>query len=82
MRKRDIFVTKNKDVQQRRVEKFYFDYRTEWMSRRMSIYACCSRNNVPCKILDRWIKGIYKRVVSVEVLVSDTYKEYLPALTR
>ena len=49
------------------LEKFYFDYRTEWMPRGMSIQAYCSRNNVPYKILDRRIKGIYKRVVPVEV---------------
>ena len=49
------------------LEKFYFDYQTEWMPRGMSIQAYCSRNNVPYKILDRWIKGIYKRVVPVEV---------------
>ena len=55
------------------LEKFYFDYRTEWMPRGMSIYAYCSRNNVPYKILDRWIKGIPKRVVPVEVLGLDTY---------
>ena len=83
MRNRDIFVSKKtKMYSSEDLEKFYFDYQTEWMPRGMSIYAYCSRNNVPYKILDRWIKGIYKRVVSVEVLVSDTYKEYLPALTR
>ena len=33
----------------------------------MSIQAYCSRNNVPYKVLDRWIKDIYKRVVPVQI---------------
>ena len=49
------------------LEKFYFDYQTEWMPRRMSIQAYCSRNNVPYKVLDKWIRDIYKRVVPVQV---------------
>lgn len=49
------------------LEKFYFDYQTEWMPRGMSIQAYCSRNNVPYKVLDRWIRDIYKRVVPVQV---------------
>ena len=49
------------------LEKFYFDYQTEWMPRGMSIQAYCSRNNIPYKVLDKWIKDIYKRVVPVQV---------------
>ena len=49
------------------LEKFYFEYQSEWMPRGMSIQACCSWNNVPYKILDRWIRDIHKRVVPVEV---------------
>ena len=49
------------------LEKFYFDYQTEWMPRGMSIQAYCSRNNVPYRVLDRWIRDIYKRVVPVQV---------------
>ena len=68
MRKRDIFVSKKtKMYSSEELEKFYFDYQTEWMPRGMSIQAYCSRNNVPYKLLDRWIKGIYKRVVPVKV---------------
>ena len=33
----------------------------------MSIQAYCSRNNVPYKVLDKWIRDIYKRVVLVQV---------------
>ena len=33
----------------------------------MSIQAYCSRNNVPYKVLDRWIRDIYKRVVPVQI---------------
>ena len=33
----------------------------------MSIQAYCSRNNVPYKILEKWIRDIYKRVVPVQV---------------
>lgn len=49
------------------LERFYFDYQTEWMPRGMSIQAYCSRNNVPDRVLDRWIKDIYKKVVPVQV---------------
>ena len=49
------------------LEKFYFDYQTEWMPRGMLIQAYCSRNNVPYKVLDKWIRDIYKRVVPVQV---------------
>ena len=50
------------------LEKFYFDYQTEWMPRGMSIQAYCSRNNVPYKVLDRWIRDIYKKVVPVQII--------------
>ena len=49
------------------LEEFYFDYQTEWIPRGMSIQAYCSRNNVPYKVLDKWIRDIYKRVVPVQV---------------
>lgn len=49
------------------LERFYFDYQTEWMPRGMSIQAYCSRNNVPYKVLDRWVRDIYKRVVPVQI---------------
>ena len=49
------------------LEKFNFHYHTEWMPRGMSIQAYCSRNNVPYKVLDKWIRDIYKRVVPVHV---------------
>lgn len=28
----------------------------------------CSRNNVPYKVLDRWIRDIYKKVVPVQII--------------
>ena len=46
--------------------KFYFNYLTEWMLRGMSIQTYCLRNNVPYKLLDRWNRYIYKRVVLVK----------------
>lgn len=49
------------------LEKFYFDYQTEWMPRGMSILSYCSRNNVSYKLLNRWIRDICKRVVPVQV---------------
>lgn len=49
------------------LERFYFDYQIEWMPRGMSIQAYCSRNNVPYKVLDKWIRDIYKRVVPVQI---------------
>ena len=56
------------------LEKFYFDYHTEWMPRGMSAQAYCSRNNLPDKVLDKWIRDIYKRVVPVQV--TGTPKEF------
>ena len=50
------------------LEKFYFDYQTEWMPRGRSIQAYCSRNNVPYKVLDGWIRDIYKKVVPVQII--------------
>lgn len=55
------------------LEKFYFDYQTEWMPRGMSIQAYCSRNNVPYKVLDKWIRDIYKKVIPVEVTGTPDY---------
>lgn len=37
------------------------------MPRGMSIQAYCSKNNMPYRILDKWIRDIYKRVVPVQV---------------
>ena len=33
----------------------------------MSIQAYCLRNNVPYKVLEKWIRDIYKRVVPVQI---------------
>lgn len=41
------------------LEKFYFDYQTEWMPRGMSIQAYCSRNNVPYKVFADMISELY-----------------------
>lgn len=49
------------------LEKFHFDSQTEGMARGMSIHVYCSRNNVHDKVLDRWNKDIYKRVVPVKI---------------
>ena len=49
------------------LERFYFDYQTEWMPRGMSIQAYCSKNDVPYKVMDRWIRDIHSKVVPVEV---------------
>ena len=60
------------------LEKFYFDYQTQWMPREMSIQAYCSRNNVPYKVLDKWIRDIYKKVVPVEVTGASEYEDRTP----
>ena len=60
------------------LEKFYFDYQTQWMPRGMSIQAYCSRNNVPYKVLDKWIRDIYKKVVPVEVTGTPEYEDRTP----
>ena len=65
------------------LEKFYFDYRTEWIPRGMTIQAYCSRNNVPYKLLERWIRGIYKRDVPAEVTgIPERPKEESPQQTE
>lgn len=60
------------------LEKFYFDYQTQWLPRGMSIQAYCSRNNVPYKVLDKWIRDIYKKVVPIEVTGAPEYEERNP----
>ena len=50
------------------LERFDFGYQTEWMPRGMSIQAYYSINNVPYKVLDRWIRDIYKWAVPVQVI--------------
>lgn len=49
------------------LERFYFEYQTEWMPRGMSIQAYCSRNNVPYKVLDGFIRQLSKKVVEVQI---------------
>lgn len=49
------------------LEKFYFDYQTEWMPLGISIPTYCSRNNVPYKVLDKWNRDIYQRVIPVQI---------------
>lgn len=60
------------------LEKFYFDYQTQWLPRGMSIQAYCSRNNVPYKVLNKWIRNIYKKVVPVEVTGIPEYEDRPP----
>lgn len=49
------------------LERFYFEYQTEWMPRGMSIPVYCSRNNVPYKVLDEFIRQLSRKVVEVQI---------------
>ena len=49
------------------LDRFYFDYQTEWIPRGMSIQAYCLRNNLLYEVLDKWIWDIYKRIVPVPI---------------
>lgn len=49
------------------LERFYFEYQTEWMPRGMSIQAYCSRNDVPYKVLNGYIRQLSKKVVEVQI---------------
>ena len=43
------------------------DYQSEWVPRGMTLRAYCTRNNVPLKVMENFIKGIHKRIVEVDV---------------
>lgn len=49
------------------LERLYFEYQTEWMPRGMSIQSFCSRNNIPHKVLDGFIRQISRKVVEIQV---------------
>ena len=44
------------------------DYQSEWVPRGMTLRAYCTRNNVPLKVMENFIKGIHKRIVEVDVI--------------
>lgn len=47
------------------LERFYFEYQSEWMPCEISIQAYCSKNNVPYKIMDRLVPGISSSALSM-----------------
>ena len=49
------------------MERLYLEYQSEWLPCGMSIQAYCSKNNVPFKVMDQFIRQIYKKVVEVRV---------------
>lgn len=49
------------------LERFYLDYQSEWVPRGMTLQAYCSRNNVPFKVMDKFVKDIRKRIYEVKV---------------
>lgn len=57
------------------LERLYLDYQSEWVPRGMTIRAYCTRNNVPIKVMDNFIKGIHKRIVEVDVIGKPTAEE-------
>ena len=50
------------------LERLYLDYQSEWVPRGMTLRAYCTRNNVPLKVMENFIKGIHKRIVEVDVI--------------
>lgn len=49
------------------LERFYFEYQTEWMPRGMSIQVFCSRNNILHKALDGFIRQLSRKVVELQI---------------
>ena len=49
------------------LERFYVEYESEWVPRGMTLQAYCSRNNVPYRVLDKYVKDIRKKVYEVRI---------------
>lgn len=49
------------------LERFYVEYESEWVPRGMTLRAYCSRNNVPYRVLDKYVKDIRKKVYEVRI---------------
>ena len=54
------------------LERFYLDYRSEWVPRGMTLHAYCSRNNVPYKVRENYSRNIQKKIVEVKVVGRST----------
>ena len=50
------------------LERLYVDYQSEWVPRGMTLRAYCTRNNVPIKVMENFVRGIHKRIVEVDVV--------------
>lgn len=50
------------------LERFYLDYQSEWVPRGMTLQACCSRNNVPYKVMENYLRNIQKKIAGVKVV--------------
>ena len=48
------------------LERFYLDYQIEWVPRGITLQVYCSRNNVPFKVMDKFVKDIRKRSFEVK----------------
>lgn len=49
------------------LDRFYLDYQSEWVPRGMTLQAYCSRNHVPFKVMDKFVKDIRKKIYEVNV---------------
>ena len=45
------------------LERFYLDDQSEQVPRGMTLQAYCSHNNVPVKVMDKFVKDIRKRMI-------------------
>lgn len=57
------------------LERFYLEYQAEWVPRGMTIQSFCARNNVPYKVMERWIRDVHSKVMEVEVVGRPESKE-------
>ena len=64
-----ILTAKNPEVMNSSedLERFYVEYESEWVPRGMTLQAYCSRNNVPYRVLDKYVKDIRKKVYEVRI---------------
>ena len=49
------------------LERSYLDYQSEWVPRRMTLQAYCSRSDVPYKVMENYSRNIQKKIVEVKV---------------
>lgn len=46
---------------------FYVEYQSELVPYGMTMWAHCDRDNVPCGVMENYVRNIRKKIVAVQV---------------